>query len=72
MENKGKPSGRKAQTKSEAAARTTPHERWSQAGTFGRGERMKNEEHPAGEGGPEQQAGGPKHRGGEADEDRNP
>jgi hypothetical protein len=67
-ENKGKPSGRKANTKSEAGAKTTSHERRGQAGA---GDRM-DEERPAGEGGAEQQAGGPEHRGGEADEDRNP
>jgi hypothetical protein len=71
-ENKGNPSGRKAQTKSDAGAKSTSRERRGQAGAFGRGGRMESEEHPAGEGRPEHQAGGPDHRGGDAHEDRNP
>ena len=67
-ENKGKPSGRKAQTKSDPGAKTTSHERRGQAGA---GERM-DEQRPARETRPEQQAGGPEHHGGDADEDRNP
>jgi hypothetical protein len=71
-ENKGNPSGRKAQTKSDPGRKSTSRERRGQAGAFGRGQQAGNEERPAGDGGPEQQAGGPEHRGGDADEDRNP
>jgi hypothetical protein len=71
-ENKGKPSGRKAQTKSDPGRKNTSRERRGQAGAFGRGQQTANEEHPAGQGPAEHQAGGREHHGGEADEDRNP
>jgi hypothetical protein len=70
-ENKGKPSGRKARSKSETGRKSTSREHGGQAGSFGN-ENMDTEEHRAGEGGPEQQAGGPEHHGGDAHEDRNP
>jgi hypothetical protein len=72
-ENKGNPSGREASKKTDPGRKRTSSERAGQSGAFGRGGRQANEEeHPAGRGGPEQQAGGPEHHGGEADEDRNP
>ena len=71
-ENKGNPSGREAKTKTDPGRKRTSQERGGQAGAFGSGRRVREEKRPAGEGGPEQQAGGPEHHGGEADEDRNP
>ena len=75
--NKGKPSGFKAETKTEAGAKTTDRERSGQAGagpewTERRQQRENQNVHPGGQGGPEQKAGGPQHQGGRADEDRNP
>jgi len=76
--NKGKPSGFKADTKKDAGAKSTSHER---AGAAGAGpewterKQQQNERelvHSGGKGGPEQNAGGPEHRGARADEDRNP
>ena len=71
-ENKGNPSGREASKKTDPGRKRTSQERSGQAGAFGRGLQRRNEEHPAGEGKPEHQAGGPDHRGGDAHEDRNP
>ena len=75
--NKGKPSGFKADTKKDAGVRSTTRERRGQAGAGPEWtERQKQREgqmvHTGGEGGPEQNAGGPDHRGGPADEDRTP
>lgn len=79
--NKGKPSGYEAETKKDAGAKSTSHER---SGTAGAGpewterrqqqqrQQQEQEEHRAGDGGAEQNAGGPSHHGGAPDEDRNP
>jgi hypothetical protein len=75
--NKGKPSGFKADTKQDAGAKSTTRER---SGTPGAGpgwnerrtEDVEQPVHAGGHGGPEQQAGGPEHHGGDAHEDRNP
>ena len=75
--NKGKPSGFKADTKQDPGAKSTQHER---AGTSGAGpewtERKEAQKrqtvHAGGDGGPEQQAGGPENRGLDGHEDRNP
>lgn len=71
-ENKGKPSGQQASKKTEPGRKSSSRERGSQPGAFGRSGRQTGEEHAAGDGGPEQQAGGPEHRGGNAHDDRNP
>lgn len=74
--NKGKPSGFKADTKQDAGAKSTTHERRGQAGAGAdptqRRPRREPIIHAAGEGRPEHNAGGPRHHGGRADEDRNP
>jgi hypothetical protein len=75
--NKGKPSGFKADTKKDAGAKSTSHERAGQAGAGPEWtERKQNREremvHAGGDGGPQQNAGGPDHHGGDAHEDRNP
>jgi hypothetical protein len=76
--NKGKPSGFEAETKKSAGAKSTSYERTGQAGAGPewterkRAEREREVVHAAGHGGPEQQAGGPDHHGGDAHEDRNP
>ena len=78
--NKGKPSGYEAETKKDAGAKSTSHER---SGTAGAGpewterrqqqqQQREQETHNAGDGGAEQNAGGPRHRGGDPHEDRNP
>jgi hypothetical protein len=71
-ENKGNPSGREASKKTDPGRKRTSRERSGQAGAFDNSGQRKGEEHPAGQAGPEQQAGGPEHHGGDADEDRNP
>jgi pyruvate/2-oxoacid:ferredoxin oxidoreductase beta subunit len=74
--NKGKPSGFKADTKQDAGAKSTSHERTGTAGAGPEWSEKKQREqevvHAGGDGGPAQQAGGPDHRGGDAHEDRNP
>jgi hypothetical protein len=74
--NKGKPSGFKADTKKDAGAKSTSRERSGQAGAgpewTERNKRGDELIHAAGDGGPEQNAGGRNHRGGRPDEDRNP
>jgi len=75
--NKGKPSGFKADTKKDAGAKSTIHERAGQGGAGpqwnDRNQRKQNEiVHAGGRGGPEQNAGGPDHHGGDAHEDINP
>ena len=75
--NKGKPSGFEAETKKDAGVRSTSYERRGQAGagpewTERKRERDEQKTNPGGEGGPEQNAGGPRHRGAGAHEDRNP
>jgi hypothetical protein len=75
--NKGKPSGFEADTKKDAGAKSTSYERSGQAGAGPEWtERQEKEnEQPVRSGGenrPEQNAGGPRHRGGDAHEDRNP
>jgi hypothetical protein len=72
--NKGKPSGFKADTKKDPGAKSTQHSRY---GTTGAGpewteRKQQPETVPAGRNRPNQQAGGPHHRGGDAHEDRNP
>jgi hypothetical protein len=75
--NKGKPSGFKAETKKDVGAKSTVHERAGQAGTksepIQRRRRKETEPvHAGGQGGPDQNAGGPEHFGGDPHEDRNP
>jgi hypothetical protein len=76
-ENKGKPSGKVAGSKTGAGSRTSARTKSEQAHT-GRSrpdlakDRWDVQEHPAGEGGVEHNAGGPAHRGAGAHEDRNP
>ena len=75
--NKGKPSGFKADTKKDAGAKSTSHERAGQAGAGPEWtERQQNSgeelEHAGGRGSPEQDAGGPDHHGIDPHEDRNP
>jgi len=71
-ENKGNPSGRKASSKTGPGRKSTSRERSGQSGASGNSGQRQGEIHPAGEGGPEQDAGGPEHHGGDAHEDRNP
>jgi len=75
--NKGKPSGFRADTKKDAGVKSTSYERSGQAGagpewTERKQQRESEMVHAGGDGGPEQNAGGPRHHGGRADEDRNP
>lgn len=75
--NKGKPSGYQADTKKDVGAKSNSHERGIQAGAGPEwAERKQKREremvHAGGDGGPEQQAGGPDHHGVDAHEDRNP
>jgi hypothetical protein len=70
-EKKGNPGGRKARAKSDPGRKSTSRERIGQAGSFGN-ENIGTEEHRAGDGGRDQQAGGSEHHGGDAREDRNP
>ena len=75
--NKGKPSGFKADTKRDAGAKSTSHERSGQAGAGPEWSKPKPSDpnqpvHAGGDGGPEQNAGGRRHRGGNEHEDRNP
>ena len=75
--NKGKPSGFKADTKKDAGARSTARKRSGQAGagpewTARKKQREEQMVHAGGEGGPEQNAGGPDHHGSPAHEDKNP
>jgi hypothetical protein len=74
--NKGKPSGFKADTKKDAGAKSTSHERAGQAGAgpewTERKQRKEELVHVGGDGGPEQNAGGPDHRGLDGHVDKNP
>jgi hypothetical protein len=78
--NKGKPSGFKADTKRDAGAKSTSHERTGTAGAGPEWRERQEQQRPQGErlvhaggdGGSRQNAGGPEHRGGKPDEDRNP
>jgi hypothetical protein len=75
--NKGKPSGFKADTKKDAGAKSTSRMRSGQAGAGpGWADRKQKREdelvHAGGDGGPQQNAGGPRHHGGNEHEDRNP
>jgi hypothetical protein len=75
--NKGKPSGFEAETKKEAGAKSTSYERSGQAGagpewTERRQQESDQRVRPGGENQPEQNAGGPRHRGGDPHDDRNP
>jgi hypothetical protein len=72
-ENKGKPSGRVASTKRDPGIKSEIRERSAPSGAYGHEQRdVTTELHPAGQGGPEQNAGGPDHSGADAHEDRNP
>jgi hypothetical protein len=71
-ENKGNPSGREASKKTDPGRKRTSRERSGQSGAFDNSGQRAGGEHPAGDGGPEQDAGGPEHHGGDAHEDRNP
>ncbi|EEF58565.1 hypothetical protein Cflav_PD1755 [Pedosphaera parvula Ellin514] len=69
--NKGKPSGFVAETKVGPGAHSRIREKPSTPGA-GKRPNYEPEFHPAGVGGPEQNAGGPEHHGANADEDHNP
>lgn len=72
-ENKGKPSGRVASTKRDPGIKSETRERSAPAGAHGDEKRDPTTElHPAGQGGPEQNAGGPDHHGADEHEDHNP
>jgi len=73
--NKGKPGGSVAETKRRPGIKSETKARSATPGASdGKTEKQSRagEVHPAGAGGPEQNAGGPQHHGADAHEDNNP
>ena len=69
--NKGKPSGSVAETKRDLGIKSETRGKSPTRGAHD-AKRKETEFHPAGEDRPEQNAGGPDHRGADAGEDNNP
>lgn len=70
--NKGKPTGRVAESKSDAGIKSRIEGRSPTPGAHGEGKRTPPPENPGGVAPEDQQAGGREHRGGDPKEDRNP
>jgi hypothetical protein len=70
-ENKGKPTDSIAEKKGSPGTKNETRRKDSTPGAPGTSKK-ETEFHPAGAGGPQQNAGGPQHHGGDAHEDNNP
>jgi hypothetical protein len=73
--NNGKPSGSVAETRRQPGIKTETRAKSATPGAGEGGSEKQSkagEVHPAGEGGPKQNAGGPRHHGGDAHMDNNP